>query len=166
MIVELLDTDGKVLSRKSFPIEKNDHSPIYYSLKQKDLGYYTLKVIAVSGVRTDTIEGGFGVIPNVTLTKKDWDSPFGICGHFTRYDYKKWKIAAVQQKLGIAWVRDESNWKKVVEDGLKTDPDLDYLDSHHICWLNLFGYIDSFNGVQNKKGSWTWDNDISILKNM
>ena len=164
VIVELLDTDRKMLTRKPFSIEKKEHSPIHYPLKQKDLGYYTLKVIAVSGIKTDTIEGGFGVIPNVTLTKKDWDSPFGICGHFTRYDYKKWKIAAVQQKLGIAWVRDESNWKKVIEDGLKSDPDLDYLDSHHICWLNLFGYVDSFNGVQNKKGIWTWDNDISILK--
>ncbi|MDD3037808.1 hypothetical protein [Bacteroides sp.] len=162
--LELLDTDRKILSRKSYFMNEKDNSTIYYPLKQKNLGYYTLKVIATSATKTDTLEQGFGIIPNVTLTKKDWDSPFGICGHYTRYDYKKWKIGAVQQKLGIAWVRDESNWKKVVEDGLKSDPDLDYLDSHHICWLNLFGYINSFDGVQNEKNIWTWDEDISILK--
>ena len=124
-IVELLDADEKVLNRTLFPIGKDVDPSIRYPLKQKDLGYYTLKVIAVSGVRADTLEVGFGVIPDVTLTKKDWDSPFGICGHFTRYDYKKWKIAAVQQKLGIAWLRDESDWKRVVNEGLRSDPDLD-----------------------------------------
>lgn len=164
VLVELLDTDRQMLSRKSYSKNKKDNFVINYPLKQKNLGYYTLKVIALSEIKADTIEQGFGVIPDVALTKKDWDSPFGICGHYTRYDYKKWKIGAVQQKLGIAWVRDESNWKKVIEDGLRSDPDLDYLDSHHICWLNLFGYINSFDGVQNEKDIWTWDKDISILK--
>ena len=162
--VELLDTDKKVLSRKSYTIKGNENMAVHYPLKQKDLGYYTLKVIAESALKSDTIEEGFGVIPNVTLTKKDWDSPFGICGHYARYDYKKWNIAAVQQKLGIAWVRDESNWKRVVEENLDSDPDLDYLDRHHICWLNLFGYINSFDGIQNDKGVWTWNKDVSILK--
>lgn len=73
-------------------------------------------------------------------------------------------LQLLQQKLGIAWVRDESNWKRVVEENLDSDPDLDYLDRHHICWLNLFGYINSFDGIQNDKGVWTWNKDVSILK--
>ena len=61
MTVELLDTDKKVLSRKSYTIKGDADMAVHYPLKQKELGYYTLKVIAESALKSDTIEEGFGV---------------------------------------------------------------------------------------------------------
>jgi len=55
---------------------------------------------------------GFGVIPDVTLTKKDYDSPFGVGAHYARYG--DWRVAEIQQALGIAWVRDGCEMESIL----------------------------------------------------
>lgn len=162
--VELLDTDHHLLKKKSFKRQDNSEFIVEYPFKLKTLGYYYIKVIPVdssSKIQTQA-EEGFGVIPNVTLMEKDWDSPFGICGHYQRY--KDWRIGAIQRKLGIAWVRDEADWHRVISQQLSSDPYLDYLDSHHLCWLALFNYVNSFNGIQGADSIWRWNKDVSFIR--
>lgn len=156
--ITILDANHKPVKKaKTYIVKENQ---VIFPFKIKDLGYYYLQITSDSS--SEKTEEGFGVIPNVTLTQKDWDSPFGICGHYQRY--KDWRIGDIQKKLGIAWVRDESDWYGVVTKGLKSDPYLDYLDSKNICWLALFNYIDAFNGIQGADSIWRWDADLSILK--
>ena len=163
LTLNITDIDGKEVEKKTYRVATDN--VITHDFREKHLGYYALTAIGQRDDNSaDTVKTGFGVIPDVTLHAKDWDSPFGVCGHFVRYDYKKKHIASVQQRLGIAWLRDESNWMKVAKENLLSDPDLDYLDKHNICWLNLFGYINSFNGIQGKDSVWRWDEDLALLK--
>ncbi|WP_158712886.1 glycosyl hydrolase [Parabacteroides pacaensis] len=160
--VQLLDTDRKVFQEKTFNREQQEEFVINYPFKLKELGYYYVKVLARSSSGQINAEEGFGIIPKVTLTEKDWDSPFGVCGHYQRY--KDWRIAGVQRKLGIAWVRDEADWAKVTTEGYEFDPYLKYLDENKLCWLALFNYVNSFNGIQDATGSWRWDKEVSLIK--
>lgn len=156
--IAILDADRKEVGKvKTYTVKEGS---VVFPFKLKELGYYYLQIIPDDN--STKIEEGFGIIPDVSLKEKDWDSPFGVCGHYQRY--KDWRIGDVQKKLGIAWVRDECDWHGVVTKGLKSDPYLDYLDSKNICWLALFNYIDSFKGIQETDGIWRWDEDLAILK--
>ena len=109
--ITILDANHKPVKKaKTYIVKENQ---VIFPFKIKDLGYYYLQITSDSS--SEKTEEGFGVIPNVTLTQKDWDSPFGICGHYQRY--KDWRIGDIQKKLGIAWVSDESDWYGVVNKG-------------------------------------------------
>jgi inosine-uridine nucleoside N-ribohydrolase len=163
VLVEILDADRKpAVAGKSFNKKEANRFTIDYSFRLKNLGYYYLQVTA--GNPAVVAEQGFGVIPDVALKEKDWDSPFGICGHYQRY--KQWLpiVGEVQQKLGIAWVRDEADWHSVIKNDLSIDPYLEYLNKHNICWLALFNYVNSYHGVQGSHGVWSFDEDVSMIK--
>ena len=50
---------------------------------------------------------GFGVIPDVTLTKKDYDSPFGVGAHYARYgDWRVPRFSKHWVLLGSEMLRD------------------------------------------------------------
>ena len=159
--IEMLDVDMKTIGKPTYLKKKDAGSSSFdYEFKERELGYYYLKITDENSGKS--AQEGFGVIPDVRLTKKDWDSPFGICGHYQRY--KDWRVGDVQQKLGIAWVRDEADWQGVAQKGLARDPYLEYLNSKNICWLALFNYVNSYNGVQGADSIWKWDEDVSMIK--
>lgn len=161
--VELLvrDVDERiVVQAREYDVSEPGKRVIRIPLRTKQPGYYTLEVKADGWSQPCRL--GFGVIPDVTLREKDWDSPFGVCGHYQRY--KKWMIGDVQQRLGIAWVRDEADWHTVVSSGVPRDPYLDYLDSKNICWLALFNYVDSYHGIQGEDGIWRWNDDVEMIR--
>ena len=82
-------------------------------LNLSERGYY---YVQVSLMQADSVvfsqRAGFGVIPDVTLTQKDYDSPFGVGAHYARYG--DWRVADSQQRLGIAWVRDVARLKDFI----------------------------------------------------
>ena len=83
VVVEIVDIDKKPIGYKktytlSSPFERYYYVPFQFS----ELGYYYL---SVSFLHEDKVifskQEGLGVIPDVTLTKKDYDSPFGVGAH-------------------------------------------------------------------------------------
>jgi len=158
--VEVLDFEkgnGKKLA--TFSLGKGEKKSV--SFRASDLGYFYMRASAPGG-GAQYMEKGFGVIPNVTLQEQDWDSPFGVSAHYPRY--RDWRIAGVQRKLGIAWTRDEADWKSVAEPGYTTDPYLEYLESNKLCWLPLFDYVSAANGIQGTDGVYRWDKDVALLQ--
>ena len=72
--ITILDANHKPVKKaKTYIVKENQ---VIFPFKIKDLGYYYLQITSDSS--SEKTEEGFGVIPNVTLTQKDWDSPFGI----------------------------------------------------------------------------------------
>lgn len=165
VVIEIVDIDEAPVGYQkrytlSSPFERYYHVPFRLS----ELGYYYVKVTLLHEGKTIFSEQeGFGVIPDVTLTSKDYGSPFGVGAHYARYD--DWRVADVQQALGIAWVRDVAKWKDFADKPDNTpDPFIDYLDSHHICWLPILDYVDANHGWQDENGIWRWDEDVSNIK--
>ena len=162
--VEIVDIDDKrVVKSKTFNRQNSDFV-FTYPFILKELGYFYIKVSYEdpSDNKIKHFKQGFGVIPQIALTEKDWDSPFGVCGHYQRYN--DWRIGDIQNKLGIAWVRDEAEWQRIISGDFESDPYIDYLDSKNICWLALIDYVDSYNGVQNADSIWRWDEDVAMIK--
>ncbi len=131
VVVEVTDIDEKPAGYvQEYTLSGPFERYYYVPLQMKDIGYYYVKISFLhDGKVIQTTKEGFGVIPDVTLTKKDSDSPFGVGAHYSRYG--DWRVADIQQQLGIAWVRDVANWKKSAASGMdKHDPFIDYLDAH------------------------------------
>lgn len=165
VVVEIVDIDKKPIGYKktytlSSPFERYYYVPFQFS----ELGYYYLSVSFLHGDKVIfSKQEGFGVIPDVTLTKKDYDSPFGVGAHYARYG--DWRVAEIQQALGIAWVRDVARWKDFIGTARNTpDPFIDYLDRHNICWLPILDYVDANHGWQDENGIWRWDEDVTNIK--
>ena len=161
--IEILDFEGNnSVGKRSFVL-KSAKDSLYYPFVLDELGYYYIRVGLpdASNNKMSYVEEGFGVIPDVALKAQDWDSPFGVSAHYQRY--KDWRIADIQRKLGIAWTRDEAEWKNTANEGYTIDPYLDYLESHNLCWLPLFDYVNANNGVQGEDGVWRWNDDIATL---
>ena len=163
--VELVDMEGKPAGyRETYELASPFERYYYVPLKLSEWGYY---YVQVSLMQADSVvfsqRAGFGVIPDVTLTQKDYESPFGVGAHYARYG--DWRVADIQQRLGIAWVRDVARWKDFIGKWSdKPDPFVDYLDRHHICWLPILDYVDARHGWQDEKGVWRWDEDVSNIK--
>ena len=165
VVVEIVDIDKKPIGYKktytlSSPFERYYYVPFQFS----ELGYYYLSVSFLHGDKVIfSKQEGFGVIPDVTLTKKDYDSPFGVGAHYARYG--DWRVAEIQQALGIAWVRDVARWKDFIGTARNTpDPFIDYLDRHNICWLPILDYVDANHGWRDENGIWRWDEDVTNIK--
>lgn len=162
--VDLMDIDGKsILKWKVNLVESPAGWLGQIRFKINKLGYYYIKYTISNGFGSIIAkEEGFGVIPDVTLTKKDFNSQFGVCGHYSKY--KDGRVADIQQQLGIAWLRDKAEWKNQSKENTFHDPFIDYLDEHNISWLPILDYVNANNGVQNADSIWRWDKDVSDIK--
>ena len=162
--IVITDIEGQLAGYDQHYILSGKFEHYYYVPFQMDnLGYYYLKVSLLQG---DTIayeqQLGFGVVPDVKLTSKDYESPFGVGAHYARYG--DWRVAGVQQSLGIAWLRDNGDWKKLIaENYTGHDPFIDYLDAHNLCWLPILNYVEAANGWLDENGIWRWDDDVSHI---
>ena len=109
VVVEIVDIDKKPIGYKktytlSSPFERYYYVPFQFS----ELGYYYLSVSFLHGDKVIfSKQEGFGVIPDVTLTKKDYDSPFGVGAHYARYGDWRWpRFSKHWVLLGSEMLRD------------------------------------------------------------
>lgn len=160
--IEIVDIDGRCLKRTSEKVPNKFGRYYYVPLPINSLGYFYVRVIKTQKeVAVDTAQAGYGVIPDVTLQKKDPESPFGVGAHYARY--ADWRLGEIQQQLGMAWLRDKAGWKELDGQNVPHDPFIDYLNKYNICWLPILDYVDAWHGAQDEKGFWHFDDDAAAI---